>query len=311
MTSSSPSKCLLLKQERAVGLCLLMVLATFLPVLAVAVFSNSILMFSDVLEYGRAFLASFIAWKVLRAIRMGKTQRFDYGTSKLETMAGVAGSIVYVAGLLVAGGFAAHRLVYPVELHEWGIALGAFYQLFASSIDGWLWAHNRRLARESYSSIMEMQWRANRADALSGLAISVALLLTFILRPFAWSVYIDPISALLLIGYAIVTFFPGLATGINELLDKTLQEDLQIRIDRHLAQTYEGYDAFHGVRSRRASERIFIEIGLSFSPDKTIAEAMETINRLRHGIEEDIPGSEVRVALLPMEPLTSGQKHIV
>lgn len=104
-----------------------------------------------------------------------------------------------------------------------------------------------------------------------------------------------------------VTFFPGLTSGINELLDKTLQEDLQFHIVRQLAQMYAGYEAFHSVRSRRAGGRIFIEIGLSFRPDKTVAEAMETINRLRDGIEKEIPGSEVRVALLPLEPLTSSR----
>jgi hypothetical protein len=32
-----------------------------------------------------------------------------------------------------------------------------------------------------------------------------------------------------------------------------------------------------------------------------VAEAVRTTERLRHGIETDIPGSEVRISLLPME----------
>jgi ferrous-iron efflux pump FieF len=114
-------------------------------------------------------------------------------------------------------------------------------------------------------------------NALSCLAIFTALLLTLALRRFPWSIYIDPIGALLFIGYATVTFFPGLSSGISKLLDKTLDEDLQLRIDRQMAKTHDGYKGFHGVRSRRSGGRIFIEIALSFKPDKAMAEAMETV----------------------------------
>ena len=70
VSSSLPSKDILLKQERAVGL---LVVGTFLPVLAVTVLSGSVLLFSDMLDYGCVFLASLMAWNVLRGIRLDKT----------------------------------------------------------------------------------------------------------------------------------------------------------------------------------------------------------------------------------------------
>jgi len=54
-----------------------------------------------------------------------------------------------------------------------------------------------------------------------------------------WFVYIDPISALVFIGFAIEMFCEG-GIGNNDLPEKKL-ERLQIRIDRHLAQVHSAY----------------------------------------------------------------------
>ncbi len=292
---------IVLKQKRAVGLCLLLVGLSFLPVAMATWLSNSVLLLSETLDYLRVFITSLIGWLVLRAICLGKTHQFDYGHDKLETMGAVGGSGIYMIGLLVAAGFTVQRLIDPVELDQGGTLFGTACQFISFSIDAWLWARNRRLARQAYSPVMEMQWQVNRADAITGAAVFLSLLFTLLLRPFAWSIYIDPVSSLVFIVYAAVTLYPGLASGINELLDKTLQEDLQLRIDRWLALNYEGYDDFHGVRSRRSGARTYIEIGLGFRPEKTVAEVLETIGRIRQGIESEIPGSEVRVALFPMK----------
>jgi ferrous-iron efflux pump FieF len=223
-------------------------------------------------------------------------------------MGAMVGSIIYIIGLLIAGGFAVDRLFNPTELQQLGTLFGAFYMMVEVSIDGWQWRRNLRLARKKYSPIIEMQWRANRADTFFGLAVFLSLLLTIALQAFSWSIYIDPISALILVVYAIYLFFPSLTSGFDDLIDKTLKEELQILIVRRLAETFDGYDTFHDVRSRRSGGRILIDIGLSFSPEKTVREIMETVNQLTHKIENDIVDSEVRVAILPMPPMVSKQE---
>ena len=147
--------------------------------------------------------------------------------------------------------------------------------------------------------MLEMQWQSARADALASLAVFASLGLTLILFQYSWATYLDPFFSLVYIGYAGVSFLPGLMDGIRELSDKSLQEDLQLRIDRRLAENFHGYSAFHGVRSRRSGGRVFIEVALSFPSGQSVAAALETVERLRRGMESDIPGSEVRVALLP------------
>lgn len=300
VNSAAKDSNILLKQERVVLLSLLLAVSFFIPNLAVALLSGSVLLLSDILDYGRVIISSLLSWRILRAIRKGRTHQFDYGPGKLQTLVSTVGAILYVTTLLVMTGISVRHLLHPVELVQTFTIMGALFQIGGFAVSGWLWMRKRRLARAAFSPVMEMQWRASRAGALSCLAIFLGLVLTLAMHRFSWSVYLDPLCALIFIAYAGVSFLPIMAEGINELLDKTLQENLQLRINRRLAENFDGYAEFHGVRSRRSGGRIFIEIALSFPNEQPVGKAVETVERLQQGIESDIPGSQVRVALLPM-----------
>jgi divalent metal cation (Fe/Co/Zn/Cd) transporter len=287
------------KQERSIFLGLLLDLAGFLPAAAIAVLSGSMLLTSDLLDYARSIFTTFMGWQILRAIRLGRLQGYDYGTDKIQALGGIVGSMLYLGTLGLFAVWAIGRLFEPGELHPTFTLLGVLFQLIDFAISSWLWRYNLKLSRLEFSPVMEMQWRTYRADALLSLAMVIGLLLTLLLDDFAWSVYLDPIMALIFIAYVGLSFLPALVNGFNDLLDKTLQEDLQLRIDRRLAEHFDDYTAFHGVRSRRAGGRIFIELTLSFDHDATMATVLVTIGQLREKLERDIPGSEVRVVLMP------------
>ena len=289
-------------QERTVRLGVFVDLGAVLPVVVTAVLSGSMLLLSDIFDYARSIAAGIIAWGILRRIRKGDVQEYDYGTGKLESLGGLIGSIIFMVGLVGMAGLAGYRILYPIKLHAGFTALGVLFQFIGLLISSWLWWRNLKLARQSSNPLIEMEWRAKRADTLNNLAVMLGLILTLALRPVPWSIYIDPVCALIFTVYAIASFIPTVRDGILDLLDKTLAEDLQLKINRNLANNFAGYDGFHGVRSRRMGHRVLIDIALSFDPAKTIGDAMGTVAHLKDGIRHDIPHSEVNVILETPEP---------
>lgn len=293
---------ILLAQELSIRLGLFLALGMLIPMALVTAFSGSLLLWSDFLDYGRIIFSGIVSWRILHTVRKGRTHHYDYGSGKLETLGSLVGAAIYLVGLLVMAGMTVERLMHPIQLDLGYTALGSFFLLVGVSTDGYLWMRNRRLAKLLYSPVMEMQWRSNRADALGYFATFSGLALTVATFDFPWSVYIDPIFNLIFIVYAAISFLPGLAKGFYELLDRTLEEEFQVRIDKHLVKHFSDYSGFHGVRSRRSGGQFFIEIALSFDPAHTIATVQRTVEALQRGIEADIPGSELRVALIPAEP---------
>jgi ferrous-iron efflux pump FieF len=295
------SQAILQQQEKAVFWGLVLALVACVPAVAVALRSGSMLLLSDLPDYARSIFTGFVGWRILRSIRLGRLQGFDYGTEKIQTLGGIVGSITYVAALLALAGLSISRFVHPEPVDETFAAIGAALQFAEFLVMGWLWRRTKMLARLEHSGIMEMQWRANRADALAALVVFAALMMTLGLREYAWSVYVDPLLALVFVCYAVVSFIPLLAAGVNDILDKTLQEDLQLQIDRRLAENFDGYAGFHGVRSRRTGGKVLVEIALSFSPEQQVRDAARTASRLCQGIQADIAGCEVRVVLMPCD----------
>lgn len=296
------SQDILQQQEKTVFWGLVLALLACAPAVAVALYSGSMLLLSDLPDYARSIFTNFVGWRILRSIRLGRLHGYDYGTEKIQTLGGIVGSITYIAALLVLAGLSISRFVHPDHLDEKFAAIGAALQFTEFLVMGWQWRQTKRLAHQEHSGIMEMQWRANRADALAALAVFAAVVLTLSLREYTWSVYVDPLLALVFVTYAATSFIPLLVAAVNDILDKTLQEDLQLRIDRRLAEYFDGYAGFHGVRSRRAGGKVLVEIALSFSADQLVGDAARTATGICQGVQADIPGSEVRVVLMPCDP---------
>jgi ferrous-iron efflux pump FieF len=287
------------QQEKSIFITMVLALLWCLPNLVLAMLSGSLLLLNEVPDNLRFIFTNFLSWRILRSIRKGRLQGFDYGTDKLETFGGFVCSIVYILTVLFVGVFAIKRLIAPVPLDNTFTLVGALCQLAVMLVMGGFWFRNRSLSQKQYSPIMEAQWRGNRADTLGSLVIFAGLTLSFLLKRFSWGLYVDPGLTLVFVFYSIASLLSALVRNVNDMLDKTLQEDLQLKIDQSLATHYDGYEGFHGVRSRRAGGRVFIEVALSFSADQQVRQVSETVDAMCKSIANDIPGSEVRVVLIP------------
>lgn len=297
-TDISPSKEVsTFDQLRSVRLNLIIDLLTLTPVVVVAFLSQSMLLYTDIFDYAKGITSSLIAWHILRRIVRGDVVNYDYGPGKIEALGGLLTSLVILAGLVGAAVMSVHRILEPKELSTGFTLLGVLIQIAGIGLNGWLWQRNVRLAKLSRSPLLEAQWRTNRSDVFSNIGVLTALALTIILHQFVWSVYIDPVCAMLFIVYASAAFVPLIRRSLDDLLDKTLDEEFQMKILRRLSDHYDGYETFHGVQSRRAGSTFFVEIGLGFHPDKTVGEVMDTVEQLRLDVAKDIPGSEVNIVL--------------
>ncbi len=298
---------LLYKQEKSVLLVLVLAVLWCVPNLVIAFMSGSLVLLSDIPENFRFIFTNTLGWRILRLIRLGRLRGYDYGTDKVQIFGGLICSMAYIVALFLLAGFAIVHLVKPAPLDVTFAAVGGIFQLVLFFVMGWLWIKNQALARKQYSPVMEVQWRTYRADAIFSLVCFVSLMLWLVLRKWPWAVYIDPLFALVFVCYAIASFIPTLVAGVNDMLDKTLQEELQLKIDQRLAEHFHGYEGFHGVRSRRAGGRVFIEIALSFDPETHVREISRTVASLCHSIQQDVPGSEVRIVLVPCSTHEEGQ----
>lgn len=295
------------RHGRALWVSVVVDLVTFIPYALIAILSGSMLLLSDVADYFKSFASHAVSLRILRNIREGQLHDFDYGAGKLERVGSLFGALCYIGTLVAIAAYSIMRLLKPEPLDADFTLVGIVVQVLVFAVNGSLWIYYKRIADASPSPLIDMEWRHKRDDTMGAVTILIALSLTLVFRGEPWALYLDPACGLAYAIFAIGSYVPALRETLHDLLDRTLAEDVQIIIMRQLAGHYDGYEALHGVRSRRAGNRLFIEIALGFDPAKTIGEAEATIESLRTGVEAEISNAEVSIVIKPLQQPVNGE----
>lgn len=281
------------ERERAVGLACLLGLGGVAAALVAALNANSVTLWTEVLRTLGEFLANVLGWLTLRAVARGSSGLFNYGYGKLENLSSLAVALVMVmawAAILFA---AWNRFRNPVALH--GVELGLTFEAMAAVINGLLWRRGRHLARRVPSPLMEAQWRLFRVKAIGNVCISACLGLTVAFPHRAFTLYVDPVGSVLLSSLLLATAYGLITSSMYDLMDRAVEERLQLVIVGELADFFDAYSAFHGVRSRRSGATTYIEIFLEFDAAQPMGAVQKTLDDLRASVEAKIPQSLVSV----------------
>jgi cation diffusion facilitator family transporter len=289
-------------RERAVGIACLLGLGGVVAALVAALNANSVTLWTEVLRTTGEVLANVLAWLTLRTVARGSSGLFNYGYGKLENLSSLLVALVMVgawAGILFA---AWNRFPAPVAVH--GVELGLTFELIAAVINGILWQRGRSLARRVPSPLMEAQWRLFRVKAMGNLCISGCLTLTVAFPDRAFTLYVDPLGSVLLSSLLLATAYGLITSSMYDLMDRAMEERLQLLIVGELADFFDAYIAFHGVRSRRSGATTYIEIFLEFDGALPMRTVQKTLDDLKASVEAKIPQSLVSVIPATAPPRT-------
>ena len=282
-------------KQQTVLVSLIVDFVLWLPDIAAAILSGSIVLFADALKCANEILATFFAYLTLRKMAKGGGGAYDYGLGKFETITSIiTGGVMFVSLALVFS-VAVYRIAVPAELVHEGAYLGIVLMVIGVCMNSWLWRKNYRLFLSEPSPIIDSQWRLFRTKAFSDFSVLVSLIATLALSHYAWSLYIDPLASFIIAGFLLTSGYRVITSSLPDLLDKTLDEELQMVIVRHLAEFFDDYTALHGVRSRRSGTNVYIEIFLEFDGNRKMSEVQESINRIRASLEKNIPKSSVSI----------------
>ena len=282
-------------RQRTVLVSLVVDFILWLPDIAAAILSGSIVLFADAIKCANEILATFFAYLTLRKMSRGGAGAYDYGLGKFETITSIITGAVMFVSLALVFFIAVFRLVHPEELVLGGAYLGIVLMTIGVCMNSYLWIKNYRLCQRDPSPIMDSQWRLFRTKAFSDFSVLASLLATLAFSHYSWALYIDPLASFIIAGFLLTSGYRVITSSLPDLLDKTLDEELQMVIVRHLAEFFDDYTALHGVRSRRSGTNVYIEIFLEFDGNKKMSEVQASINRIRASLEAQIPKSCVSI----------------
>ena len=114
-------------------------------------------------------------------------------------------------------------------------------------------------------------------------------------NPLSW--YLSPTLAVLIAAYLFVGGVKRIRSALNELSDKTLPEEEQLKILTVLAKYHDAYLDFHGVKSHYYGDFVCIDLCISFQKEKTYGEIAGFLSDIRSDIEKTIENSRVAIII--------------
>ncbi|PKL60571.1 MAG: cation transporter [Methanomicrobiales archaeon HGW-Methanomicrobiales-4] len=283
------------RKEAVVLKSLIIDITLWIPDIILAVLSGSVTLYADVIKSGNEILSTFFTWLALRKMAEGESQIYDYGMGKFENLTGMITGAVMFLSLIFVFSITIFKLLNPSMLHEEATEFAVVMMGIGFLVNTWLYREKKHIADKEYSPAMESQMRLFKTKAITDLAVLIALLIVMITREYWWSIYIDPIASFVVIGFFLYSGYRIIASSLPDLLDKTLDEELQLIIVRALSEFFDDYIALHGVRSRRSGNQIYIEIFLEFEGERKMADVQTIINRMKTSLEKEIPKSSVTI----------------
>lgn len=289
------------KQLSIIKINLIVDLLACVPVLVIAFLSNSLVLISDLFDYIFTITTSAIAFIILKKSLKNNSIDYNYGIGKMESLSAlITGSVMLIA-LMYFLYEAVTRIFETSELNFLFVAFGISVHTIAIGVDLYLWKKAYVLDKASKSPLMEAQWKVNLTNGLGSFAVVIALLLTYFFKDKYWSQYIDPVFAAIIILITGKSFLFLIKRALNDLLDKTIDEENQLIIIKTLSDYEDGYKRLYDIKSRKSGNKIFIEISLGFDPQNKIGEAMDISGRIKERLEYDIRESSVKIIILSLE----------
>lgn len=283
------------EREQAIFLNLLAAAAPAIPKLAAAVLSGSVTLYSSAMKTVNEAIGVLVSWIIARKIARGDPGIYDYGMGKFENMARIITGSVMLISFVILIIAASYRIFFPASLSSGGVQFGIYIVIVMMIVDGYLSFRNYRIAMREPSPLMDSQWRLFRLKSFANFLVLATLVLATLCTGFPWAVYIDPVASFVVMGILLFSGIRMIVSSLPDLLDQTLEEELQLVVMRELAEHFDNYEQLHGVKSRRSGGCVYVDIFLEFRGDLPMCEVQEAIDRMKISLETRIPRSIVNI----------------
>jgi len=225
-----------------------------------------------------------------------------YGHHKFSSMARLAVGAVLLgfSVSLVAAAFTAFREGEARPPGGWAAAIAVAGLAVKEALYRW----TRAVARRTRSDLLLSNALHHRADSVSSLGVSVALVAVWLGGP-EWAI-LDPAVSLVLAVFLIREGGRIVRRATGDLLDTAPEREIIEDFREHILPT-PGARAYHDFRVRRLGDMFEVDLHLQVDPDLSVEDGHAVARRVKTRIMEMHP--EVFRVLVHIEPATRPHLH--
>ena len=267
---------------------------------AAGILGASTAMIADAVHSLSDLLTDFVVLLFVRISSRPADSEHPYGHGKYETLATaiVAIALIAAGGILLAEGV--EKIIAALRGEELAIPdkIALWAALISIAAKELIYRFTIRVSRRVQSSALEANAWHHRTDALSSVATALGIGGALLLGG-KWAI-LDPIAAVLVSIFILITAVKLLHEAIQDLMEKRLPEDIEKEI-REIAEADSAMSEMHHLRTRRVGNVYSIEMHLRMHGDISLYEAHHHSMMLEQRLRERF--GEGTLVTIHLEPL--------
>lgn len=249
-------------------------LPNFIAVMVSAIISMSLIAFVDFLDSLGNLLRTGITALLSKKLSRDLKFEYNYGAGKLETLASLMCEGIVFFGLLSMIGFSVHEIIFPSKPSDILIAVVGL-KVINVSFDIFFFIGQRRIMKKHRSAVSKTNLAAALGSLLFDSVTLVSLLIVWLLRNNPVGLYISPIISIIIAVYLMLGCVKRSKRALSEITDKTLPEELQLKIISVMTSFYDRYNQLNSIKSHKSNDCTHIDLLVSFNNDTTFEEIVK------------------------------------
>ena len=267
-------------------------LPNLIALIVLAVMSRSLILTADALGSVTLIVQAWVVYVISRKLAKNKNHEYDYGMGKFESFGGLIANVFLQIGLvavLVSSILILFEPSQPSDLLLYAIAV----KLINTSIDILLYIKQRKINKKLSGKLVDAQDRLMKDNLAFDFISLAAISIMYLFRDSTFVLYFEPVLCIIYSISVMILIIKPLKQCAYDLLDKTIDEDLQLKIMKAMTAGYNLYDTFKTVRTRSSGQQVYIDLLIGFNEDKTFTQINEAFDELEKLVKAEVPNCVV------------------
>ena len=275
-------------------------LPNFFIILGVALFSNSSIVWVDLVNTFGNVLKNVILLSAMWALCKNNNPEYSFNTGKYETFFTMINSIVFIFSYLVVTFFCLNQLRFPQRPSD-NLFYAIFIKLANLTYDYVIYSMMKKNAMETKSKFVETQDSMIFEVLIFDLVAFIVICLSYFFRNNYYYWYVSPITSLILVFYFAYETFKGIINSYSILIDRSLSESQQLLIMKVLAKHFDEYDKLISLSSHYDGIKPVIKFSFRMKEGTMDYQMSKFTIDLTKDINEYFNSAQVEVIFNPVE----------
>ncbi len=272
-------------------------LPNFVVILILAIMSDSLIVWFDLLGSFSAELHSAFVFLITRKIGKIADDSWHFDIARLEVMTSFICDMTMIIGYLALLAGAAIEIPHPSDTTDW-MFLFFLFKIIAVLFDLYFFFSQKKIYDQSPSKVNETEtanWKNNLLIDVLIAVISVAVLFS---PKYGWSLYISPVATVILSCCFIIGCGRRIKESFNELVNTAVPVIQQDKIiDILLEHRLDCVKHIGDIRCYVLDRKLHIAVKVEYKDDTTYHQQIQQLQIWKEAVNERYPESIVSVEL--------------